>query len=150
RERLRLGLRCRRLLGRFECLVRLLEQVGRPWVIGEELECFGVRLHSLVIVLVGGGRLALCNELVKVGLPFLFFFLPASLSLGFRLRSFCGLHEGHGVALGLERGGVIGHELHCLAKRLRGVLVTLGGKGGLALLHQTLEIGGLLLSFFLL
>src|SRR5262249_11015069 len=108
-----------------------MKRVGRPWVVGEEFQSVGVCLDGLIVVLIGSGISALCNELIELCLPFLLVLLLAGLGLGFRLGFVGGLHEGHGVALSFEGSGVIGHQLERFAERLRSVLVALGGQGGL-------------------
>src|SRR5262249_28296143 len=101
-----------------------------------------------------GGIFALGNQLVKLGLTFLFILLLAGLgfSAGFSLciRLLGSLHEGHGVALSFERGRVIGHDLERFTKRFGSILVMLAGHRRLSLFHDSFEIGGLFLSFFLL
>src|SRR5258708_39870309 len=91
-------------------------------------------------------------ELVIICLPFLFLFFLSVFGfragLGVGLGFIGGLHEGHGVALGFERGSVARNQSECFAECLGRVLVAFGGQGGLTLLHQAVVLDGLFLGFF--
>src|SRR5262249_620942 len=140
RRRRRLGLRRRRLLGRFQRLGCVAECPGRRRIFRHQFQRLVQSLDRVVVLVRRHRRLPLRRELGVFGLTFHFFLFVARLSHHARLGVGAGLlrflKQGGRVALALGRGRVAGNQLQRFAIGFRRLVVALGYHRGLGLLHE--------------